>query len=207
MSLSIDGIPLFVDRLNLYLESLSCLCRSVERSFSRCRSSESLSCLCRSTEFLSLSIDWSCCLFSNQLMLSLLFFCRSIERSSSLCRSTESIESLSQLLSTDLPLYPLIECVCCLWCVDRSLGLYCWSILYICCLLVDSYLVFFERWSSLFRVVCFSAQAPCTKVVDCQLMRVRESNSMGNALRSPTLQNSHCTEYCCQNNRWSITRP
>jgi hypothetical protein len=36
-------------------------------------------------------------------------------------------------------------------------------------------------------------------VVDCQLMRVRESNSKGNALCSPTLQNSHCTELCCQN--------
>jgi hypothetical protein len=48
---------------------------------------------------------------------------------------------------------------------------------------------------------------PCTKVVDCQLMRVRESNSKGNALYSPTLQNSHCTELSCQNNRWSITRP
>jgi hypothetical protein len=39
------------------------------------------------------------------------------------------------------------------------------------------------------------------------LMRGRESNSKRNALCSPALQNSHCTEHCCKNNRWPVNRP
>jgi hypothetical protein len=69
----------------------------------------------------------------------------------------------------------------------------------------------YTNWIRMYQsalILAGTYQIPqCTKVVDCQLMRVRESNSMGNALCSPTLQNSHCIELCCQNNRWSITRP
>jgi hypothetical protein len=73
-------------------------------------------------------------------------------------------------LSTDLPLYRLIECVCCLCCLDRSLGL---------SLSIDTiYVVVLFSWqllgvssidplSSRFILrsfVCIRAQAPCTKV-------------------------------------------
>jgi hypothetical protein len=118
LSLSIVIIPLFVDRLNVFLVLVD---RLIDRLASFCQSIVP-----------SLLINW-------------ISFKWSIESLAILLSSNQLNLSLKDL-STDrsLSLYELIECVCCLyWSILVSLSI---DTVYICCFLVDSYFVSRSFW-------------------------------------------------------------